>query len=288
MKTIFYSFLMLLLVSCHNNDTNKPKMDNWVISGKSVFKNVLSKEGYLDTVYRTRYVYKNGDQTDSTLSFAACIRDNNGILIGKKFYNVDKDGRQEFIGSWAFTYDKKGNITSSTKMNNGILEQQEKQQYDDSGRLAKYSAIERINNDVMQLADKDNDFKQVAAHDIVYDSTNVSYKYDRDNKVVKAIATDGAGKLVRTDINLYTGNEPFASYSINEKGDTIQKINYEMDGKFLKMTVHQDDLIITKWVSGNWMFAQVTENVKVKKKWKKILKYDLKGREIEQSTYSTE
>jgi hypothetical protein len=285
MRTFCYLSFLLLLISCKNDkSTDKPKADNWVLIERNVFKNVLSKEGYIDTVYRTKYAFDKGVLMDSAY-FTSVFAVKDGKVTESKYYQVDKNSTLKLMGAWKFGYDKNGNMISSAKNNNGILEIQEKNQFDDSGRLVKSFGTEMIYDRGLDLEDEDQSFKQIGTKDVSYNTINVSYEYDKQNNLVRAVTTDKDNQLVRTNVNLYTGGEPIVSYRIDAKGDTVQNTNYAKDGKLTKVIIENDSLKITKLFFKTWLVAQITEDLKANKQWKRVVKYDLSGRKKEQSLY---
>lgn len=271
------------LFACNEPEANTIKEPEWRLLEKITYQNVLTKEGYLDTVYITQQIYKDDELKDSTKMFKVLGYNSEGKPSRINYFKEGRNGI-ELVNTVVNEYDAKGNKIAGYEKAKGIESKVEKYVYNDSSRPVSYYVKAKADNDVFEM--QDSEISSLQKSNGEYNVYNVSYEYDEQSRVSKTIVADESGKPVRTDLNLYTGNVPLATYSLDTKGDTLQKVQFTEDGDVLKIVSQRDSLIVTKWMyKGALMLGKTTENINTKKAWKRVLKYNNEGQLIEQALY---
>ncbi|MEI6946640.1 hypothetical protein V9K67_05515 [Paraflavisolibacter sp. H34] len=284
MRTFVYISLPLLFLSCSDSE-NKRNGSNWMLSEQTIYTNTLTKEGYLDSSFAVRYRFNKGNLTDSSKGLIVRGYDKNHRLVRTEFFLPGKEGvrPRKAKGSSVFTYDAGGQLIASSSMFSGVLEEKSATQYDPSGRQVQLTNIFRVSEEAPEF--QNAVFRESSGRKAAYDSVQVTFEYDKENKVSKVVTTDMRGKLLRTDFNLYSGSEAFASYSITPKGDTVQKIRYLKEGVVDKMVITAGSTVVTRWTSNDWLLGMVQEDNRTHKKRKLVNKYDETGKLVEQKVY---
>jgi hypothetical protein len=273
---ILLLFLSLIFISCGDNADQNTKTPQWVIASKKFYRYSLTPTGKVDTTFILHMNYNKAEKSDSIAFFIKSLYKENR-LVEKKSYKIN-GSTPEYMGNFTFEYDKAGRMIKSSIYNRNILSKQESYSYDTSGRLLKYSGILSKNNETMLDTEEDDITSVSSTSHTAYDTIYVKYEYDNTNRVVRSVATDNSGKVIRTDINIYSAAMPLAAYSINANGDTAQKMTFQPEGKFVKTVTTNDSLVLTRIdANGNVPLAQVTENKKTKKMYRRVYNYGNSG-----------
>jgi hypothetical protein len=276
LTSILLLILSFVFFSCGDKADQNTKTPQWVLSSKKFYNYSLTPTGKVDTTFILHMNYNKADKSDSVAFFIKSLYKDNR-LVEKKSYK--KNGNTpEYMGNFTFEYDKAGRMIRSSVYDKNILSKQESYTYDTSGRLLMYSGILSRNTETMPDTEEDDITTVSSSSHTAYDTIYVKYEYDNTNRVVRSVATDNSGKIIRTDINVYSAAMPLAAYSINANGDTAQKMTFQPEGKFVKTVTTNDSLVLTRIVAnGSLPLAQVTENKKTKKMYRRVYTYGNNG-----------
>jgi uncharacterized protein YuzE len=278
--------LLFLTASCGSNEeTDKTaKPEEWVLTEKRRFDYKLNSLGKPDTTYIFFSKYDKSNVIDSSTSFY--ISKYKGDLLSDKIYyrvENDKAAQQEY--SVHYEYNTNGKIVASTIYNAGKLLKEERYTYNDSNVVSKYLLIQ--SKSMRLLPDESSTGFTAAANTSAtgYDTVKGVYNYDQTKKVTGVIFTDNQGKLVRKDANIYSGNDPLSSHSVDYKGDTLQKIQFERNGKLLHSKLENDSFILYQNLSYGIPISQLLMYKNRKEKFRNSSVYDQKGRKTEDRLY---
>ncbi|RYZ28789.1 MAG: hypothetical protein EOO10_08355 [Chitinophagaceae bacterium] len=274
--------MLFLLFACNSKDDKPaPSGDNWVLFEKKVYDYKLNAIGYADTAYTRTYQYKDGLITDSSVTFTVYKYQGN-VLTDEIAYRFDSVKRTLVPGlTKKYVFNQKGAMTGSSVVFDGKLVSAESFDFNDSNLLTKqYTVTAKVDGKV-------NEAQGVSSpeYKIRYDTVITSYKYDDAKKLVGLTYTDGRGNLLRTDVNIYSGNEPLQSHSVNPRGDTLQKVTYEKDGKILHTAIENDSIVVLQNTFNGFKVAQMTIVKKNNERWRSAISYDPKGRPAQEMLY---
>lgn len=276
MQRLFAFALLCFLLSCKSNDKPKgPVADNWVLSEKKTYDYRLNSVGYADTVFVQTHKYENGMVKDSTVSFIV-YRYLNNKLTDEVSYAVNAGSKAAEEATKKYIYNTKGTATGFNVYQNGKLIRSENYSYNDSNQVTKQVLILPRNADGSPAQNGSG---------TGYDTITAAYRYDDAKKIIGTIFKDQYGNVLRNDLNVYSGNMPLLSYSTNPKGDTLQKITYEQNGKILHTSIENDSVVLIQNTMNGIQVAQMTVHKKKNQKWRSAISYDEKGRPKQEVLY---
>lgn len=282
--------ILFLAASCNSKkeDTSAQKAESWELNQDISYRYKLNATGNPDTTFIHTKWFKNGNFSDSSSVFYTSKY--NGDLITDIFhYSVDKNNVVSQTSNVHYEYGMNKKIQVMSVYNGGKLTKLERYGYNDANLLAKYTLIQmkimdsnlKSTDTLLAVLAKNSDIK------LGYDTLNAVYKYDNTGKVIGATFTNNSGKVVRTDVNVYSGNDPLYTYSINEKGDTIQRMKYEADGKVLHSRLENDSFVLFQNTVNNAPIAQQTVFKNRNEKWRSAVSYDQYGRKVQEKVYKS-
>jgi hypothetical protein len=276
--------VLLFLISCKSKKEEGPKEDNWILSQRKLHTDKLNAFGLPDTTYTKVYRYENFNVKDSSEMFAISKYDDDRRLILKSVFSVNKDGLPVLKSQSKYTYSGKylANIIDETS---GVLTKAEKYTFDTSGKLLK-STVVRLKNYDKIFGNADESLQHETLANQGYDTLNIVYKYDGENKNIGGDMVDNLGNLVRRDVNIYSGTAPIASYNLGPKGDTLQHITYVQQGNKLTSQTENDDYIIATAMNYGYLTGKLTLNKKTNEKFRQEYTYE-NGRLAEEKFYVT-
>ncbi|RZK24882.1 MAG: hypothetical protein EOO43_06945 [Flavobacterium sp.] len=290
MQRFAFIFILLWATSCNSkkDDASTQKAENWVLDQDISYRYKLNATGNPDTTFIDTKWYKDGNFSDSSSVFYIS-KYNGDLLMDIVHYSIDKIKGISQTSNVHYEYGMNKKIQVMSIYNGGKLTKLEKYGYDDANLLARYTLIQmKILDSNLKSGEalsaalaKNSDIK------LGYDTLNAVYKYDNTKKIVGATFTDNRGKVVRNDINVYSGNDPLYTYTLNDKGDTIQKMKYEADGKVLHSRLENDSFVLFQNTVNNAPIAQQTVFKNRNEKWRSAVTYDQYGRKMQEKVYKS-
>lgn len=281
-------FLFCLALSCKSktSEENVTKPAQWEVVEKMRYDYRLNSVGKPDTIFIYTYNYKGVNLIDSSIRFQ--IHKYSGdFLTERKDYKLDKNNNPTEENSIKYAYTKARALQSVTLFSNGELVRDDQYFYNDSNRLIKQVLIR--SRKMTSLLDESSKESQLMPVNIGvtdgYDTITNVFKYDNMNKVIGAIMTDTHGKVLRNDINIYSGNDPLATISTDAKGDTLQSIDYKVDGNSLHSKIENDSLLLLQTARFGLKIAQTTIVKSRKERWRRTITYDKAARKTTETLY---
>jgi hypothetical protein len=282
--------ILFFAASCNSkkDEASTQKTENWVLDQDISYRYKFNATGNPDTTFIHTKWFKNGNFSDSTSVFY--ISKYNGDLLTDIFhYSIDKNKVVSQTSNVHYEYGMNKKIQLMSIYNGGKLTKLERYGYDDANLLSKYTLIQLKIMD-SSLRSSDTLLAAMATNSNIklgYDTLNAVYKYDNTKKVIGATFTDNSGKIVRNDVNVYSGTDPLFTYSLDAKGDTIQRMKYEADGKVLHSRLENDSFVLFQNTVNNAPIAQQTIFKNRNEKWRSAVSYDQYGRKVQEKVYKS-
>jgi hypothetical protein len=290
MQRLAFVFLLFFFASCGSNEENTPATptENWVLNQEHHYRYHLNPRGLPDTTYITTHNYKDGLVTDSSSAFYISKYSGN-LLTDMIHYRIEKGKPPINTSSVRYVYDMtKNKMQSMTVYNSGRISRQETYSYNDSNQLVSNTTIQMMIKgavpgglDTLPI----NTSVMLDPSILGYDTVKAIYKYDDTKKIVGATFTNSQGKVLRTDVNIYSGDLPLWSYSVNPQGDTLQRIKYEPNGKTLYSRAENDSLVLWQNITNNTPIASKSFYKKTNELWRSASTFDQYGRKVTEKVY---
>lgn len=283
MKIALSIIVCLFLLSCgsNNNDQEAPT-ESWNLVSRKVYRYTFNTTGLPDTTFIKTYQYKDLTIVDSTEEFSvAAYKD--GQLLSKRYFKKRVDSLP--LSEWDIEYNYvKNQLRSIITKKQGVLQKDERYVYDTANRLSRYIYIQAMNHSQSPTMASNTAVNSSASSGKKYDTVVVAYAYDSTNKNLGAVFANSRGEVFRKDINIYSASTPLASYNLDYKGDTTQKIEYTMEGKYFRSKIENDSTIIQNWTINNVPLRQLEIRKKTNEQFKNDVTYN-EGRLVEEKYY---
>lgn len=282
-RLILASFVCMVL-SCNSDKEGKPSepSENWVIAEKKFYDYKLNSVGRPDTVYVYNKKFRDGLVVDSSTTFT--VNRYNGDYLSDEMSFVVKNNREIVpFTNTKYTFDNKGRSTSQITSGAGKLIKDERYYYNDSGLLTKTVLVQIKNYDIATGGPLE--LTTASSSSIGYDTLTTLYEYDKTNKVIGSKYVDNRGAIFSKDVNIYSGNDPLLTATINTKGDTIKKITYEKRNKIFMTVTETDSFYVFQNYVNGIPIAQKTKYKNRNEQWRSAVKFDQNGRKVEEVLY---
>lgn len=214
--------------------------------------------------------------------------DNRNNLISEKTFQVFKK-KKELSGEILYKYDAKNNLILVTEKFENVVSKIIRNTYNDKNQKTEEITIQKkfeerpegwnLDSAVAHHGDK------IIPH---YDTTIISYQYDKNGKLLNKIYRNSNREIVETITTLYSDNKKILTYGINSIGDTVSITNYKQKGNFTTEINHDRSNSLytnTDLYDGDKLIERVSINKRTNLNRKETYKYDNKGNEIENISY---
>ena len=276
--------LLFIFASCKSKKEDTPASveEKWALTEKNRYDYKLNTLGHPDTTFIYTYKYKDGNVVDSSYTFTVG-KYKGDFLSDEIAFTVGKDSRPSPFTSTHYEFDSKGRMVLRRVSGAGKLVSEERYNYNEFNLLVKSTAINIKPYD--QLTGKGLELTTASSGSLGYDTLTTLYEYDDTKKVTGTKFINNSGDTLSRDVNLYAGNAPLLSASINSKGDTTKKVTFEAREKMLMTVTETDSFVLFQNFMNGVQVAQKTKYKNRNEQWRSAVKYNSKGRKEEESLY---